>query len=161
MSGTGVYTGTFDPLTFGHLDIIRRALRLCDRLVIGIATNSSKTPLFPLEERGAIVAREAAALGDAVEVRAFGGLAVDLARAVDARFVVRGLRSGADLDYEAPMAAMNGAMAGEVETVFLAAAPAYAHIASSLVKDVARAGGRVELFVPPGVAADIRARAGH
>lgn len=159
MSRTGVYTGTFDPLTLGHLDIVRRALRLADRLVIGVATNSAKTPLFTLEERVAIVRRETAAVSPLIEVRAFSGLAVDFARAVGARFVVRGLRNGADLDYEGGMAGMNGMMADEVETVFLAAAPAFAPIASSLVKDVARAGGRVELFVPPQVAADIRARA--
>ena len=159
MSRIGVYTGSFDPLTLGHLDIIRRASRLADLLVIGIARNSTKTPLFSLAERVAIVRREVAGLDAAVEVREFDGLAVDFARAVGAQFVVRGLRSGSDLDYESSMAAMNGMMAGEVETVFLAAAPALAPIASSLVKDVARAGGAIELFVPPGVAADIRARA--
>lgn len=159
MSRVGVYTGTFDPLTLGHLDIIRRAARLADRLVIGIATNATKSPLFTLEERVAIVRREAAAVSDTIEVREFTGLAVDFATSLGARFVVRGLRSGADLDYEAPMAAMNGMMAPDVDTIFLAASPAYAAIASSLVKDVARGGGAVELFVPAQVAADIRARA--
>ncbi len=160
MSRVGVYTGSFDPLTLGHLDIIRRAGALADRLVVGISTHAAKAPLFTLEERVRIVAREAAAVVEGVEVRAFTGLAVEFAREVGARFVVRGLRSGVDLDYEAPMAAMNGLMAPEVDTVFLAAAPAYAAIASSLVKDVARGQGRVELFVPPRVAADIRARLG-
>jgi len=159
LSRTGVYTGSFDPLTLGHLDIIRRAAALCDRLVIGVSTNSTKAPLFTLDQRVAIVAREAATVDGLIDVRPFTGLAVDFAASVDARFVVRGLRSGADLDYEAPMAAMNGAMAPGLETVFLAASPATAHIASSLVKDVARGGGRVNLFVPPRVAADIRAAA--
>jgi pantetheine-phosphate adenylyltransferase len=157
LSRVGVYTGSFDPLTLGHLDIIRRAAGLADRLVIGVSTNSTKAPLFTLEQRVAIVAREAAAVGDGIEVRAFTGLAVDFAIGVGARFVVRGLRNGADLDYESPMAAMNGLMAPAIETLFLAASPATAPIASSLVKDVARGGGRVELFVPPAVAADIRA----
>ena len=157
MSGVAVYTGTFDPPTLGHLDIIRRALGLADRLVLGVANNSSKSPLFTLEERVALLRQETEKLG-AVEVREFDGLAVDFARAVGARFIVRGLRSGSDLDYESPMAAMNATMAPQIETIFLAAAPAFAHIASSLVKDVARGGGDVDLFVPPAVAAQIRAR---
>ena len=157
MSGIAVYTGSFDPLTLGHQDIIRRALRLADRLVLGVANNSGKSPLFTLEERVALLRQETEGLG-AVEVREFSGLAVDFARAVGARFIVRGLRSGSDLDYERPMAAMNATMAPEIETIFLAAAPAFAHIASSLVKDVARGGGDVDLFVPPAVAAQIRAR---
>ena len=157
MSRIAVYTGTFDPPTLGHLDIIRRALSLADRLVLGVANNSSKTPLFTIEERVALLRQETEGLG-AVEVREFSGLAVDFARAVGARFIVRGLRSGSDLDYERPMAAMNATMAPQIETIFLAAAPAFAHIASSLVKDVARGGGDVDLFVPPAVAAQIRAR---
>jgi len=157
MSRIAVYTGTFDPPTLGHLDLIRRALGLADRLVLGVANNSSKSPLFTLEERVELLRQETAGLG-AVEVREFGGLAVDFARAVGARFIVRGLRNGSDLDYESPMAAMNASMAPEIETLFLVAAPAFAHIASSLVKDVARGGGDVDLFVPAAVAAQIRAR---
>jgi len=156
MSRVAVYTGTFDPPTLGHLDIIRRTLGLADRVVLGVANNSSKSPLFTLEERVALLRQETAGLG-AVEVREFSGLAVDFARSVGARFIVRGLRSGSDLDYESPMAAMNATMAPEIETIFLVAAPAFAHIASSLVKDVARGGGDVDLFVPPAVAAQIRA----
>ncbi len=98
-------------------------------------------------------------LGSAIEVREFRGLAVDFARAVGAQLIVRGLRNGTDLDYEGPMAAMNATMVPDVDTIFLAAAPAYAHIASSLVKDVARGGGAIEQFVPPAVAAEIRAHA--
>jgi len=157
MSRIAVYTGTFDPPTFGHLDIIRRALKLADRLVLGVANNSTKSPLFTLEERVALLRQETEGLG-AVEVREFSGLAVDFAKTVGAQFVVRGLRSGTDLDYESPMAAMNATMAPEIETIFLAASPAFAHIASSLVKDVARGGGDIEHFVPPAVAAEIRAR---
>lgn len=157
MSRVALYTGTFDPPTLGHIDIIRRALTLCDRLVLGVANNSGKSPLFGIEERIELLRRETEGLG-AVEVRAFSGLAVDFARAVGAGFIVRGLRSGTDLDYESPMAAMNATMAPEIETIFLAAAPAFAHIASSLVKDVARGGGNVDLFVSPAVAAQIRVR---
>lgn len=159
MSRTAAYTGTFDPLTYGHLDIIRRAARLCDRLVIGVSTNSAKSPLFSLEQRVAALNAAVRTIEGEIEVREFRGLAVDFARVVDAGFVVRGLRSGSDLDYEMPMAAMNGTMAPEVETVFLASAPGFGHIASSLVKDVARAGGAIEHFVPPHVAAEIRAAA--
>ena len=155
MSRTAVYTGTFDPPTLGHFDLIRRAAQLVDRLVIGVATNSAKTPLFSLEQRVRLLEGEVATIGGMVEVRPFGGLAVDFARAVGAQLIVRGLRSGADLDYETPMAAMNGVMAPEVDTVFLVARPAFAHIASSLVKDVARGGGPVEQFVPAAIAAEI------
>ena len=159
MSRVAVYTGTFDPPTLGHLDIIRRAIRLADKLVIGVSTNSSKSPLFTLDQRVALLSQEVAGIDGAIEVRDFEGLAVAFARSVGAEVVVRGLRSGTDLDYESPMAAMNATMAPEIETIFLAAAPAFAHIASSLVKDVARGGGDIEHFVPPAVAAEIRARA--
>jgi pantetheine-phosphate adenylyltransferase len=158
VSRIAVYTGTFDPPTFGHLDIIKRAIKLADRLVIGVSTNSSKSPLFTLEQRVALLKQEVAGIDGAIEVREFQGLAVAFARSVGAQFVVRGLRSGTDLDYESPMAAMNATMAPEIETIFLAAAPAFAHIASSLVKDVARGGGDIEHFVPPAIAAEIRAR---
>lgn len=158
MSRIAVYTGTFDPPTLGHLDLIRRATGIVDKLVIGVADNSLKTPLFTREQRVALLKGEVARIDGEIEVRAFDGLAVAFARSVGARFVVRGLRSGTDLDYESPMAAMNARMAPEIETIFLVAAPAFAHIASSLVKDVARGGGDVDLFVPPAVAAQIRAR---
>jgi pantetheine-phosphate adenylyltransferase len=158
VSRVAVYTGTFDPPTFGHLDIIKRAIKLADKLVIGVSTNSSKSPLFTREQRVALLKAEVAAIDGAIEVRDFEGLAVAFARSVGAEVVVRGLRSGTDLDYESPMAAMNATMAPEIETIFLAASPAFAHIASSLVKDVARGGGDIEHFVPPAVAAEIRAR---
>ena len=158
MSRTAVYTGTFDPPTLGHLDLSRRAAGLVDRLVIGVANNSSKSPLFALEQRVRLLEQAVAGLGGVIEVRSFDGLAIDFARTVGAHLIVRGLRSGADLDYETPMAAMNGVMAPEIDTVFLVAKPAFAHIASSLVKDVARGGGAIEHFVPPAVAAEIVAR---
>ena len=157
MTRIAAYTGTFDPLTRGHVDIIRRAARLADKLVVGVSTNSLKSPLFTLEQRVAALEREVTGIDGEIAVREFGGLAVTFARSVGAQFVVRGLRSGTDLDYESPMAAMNGTMAPEIETVFLVAAPAFAHIASSLVKDVARGGGDIDHFVPARVAAEIRA----
>ena len=158
MSRVAVYTGTFDPPTLGHLDLIRRALRVAEKLVIGVATNSSKTPLFTLEQRVRLLKAEVAGIEGDIEVRAFDGLAVAFARAEGAQIIVRGLRNGTDLDYESPMAAMNATMTPDIETIFLAAAPAFAHIASSLVKDVARGGGDIEHFVSPAVAAEIRAR---
>ncbi|WP_442680990.1 pantetheine-phosphate adenylyltransferase [Sphingomonas sp. ASY06-1R] len=159
MNRVAVYTGTFDPLTLGHVDIIRRAARLTDKLVIGVSTNSLKSPLFTLEQRVASLRREVAAIASNIVVQEFAGLAVQFAELVGAQFVVRGLRSGTDLDYESAMAAMNATMTPEVDTVFLVAAPAFASIASSLVKDVARGGGSIEHFVPAAVAAEIRAQA--
>ncbi|WP_404710535.1 pantetheine-phosphate adenylyltransferase [Sphingomonas sp. MMS24-J13] len=158
MKRVAVYTGTFDPLTLGHLDIIRRAIALVDKLVIGLPTQSSKSPLFSPEERLAVVRREVAALPGEIEVRQFDGLAVSFASSVGAHIIVRGLRSGADFDYEDQMAAMNATMAPDIETIFLVAAPGLRSIASSLVKEVARGHGVVEHFVPPAVAADIYAR---
>jgi len=158
VSRIAVYTGTFDPPTLGHLDIIRRAAKLADSLIVGVATNSSKTPLFTIEQRVLLLQHEVAGIEGDIHVRAFEGLAVAFARTVGAQFVVRGLRNGGDLTYESPMAAMNATMAPEIETIFLVAAPAYGHIASSLVKDVARGGGDIENFVPAAVAAEIRAR---
>jgi pantetheine-phosphate adenylyltransferase len=158
VSRIAAFTGTFDPPTLGHVDLIRRAARLADRLVIGVSTNSLKAPLFALDERVALVRAEAAALSPDIEVRTYDGLAVDFARVVGAHFVVRGLRSGTDLDYEGQMAAMNAVMAPEVETLFLVATPALRPIASSLVKDVARGGGPIEAFVSPAVADAIRAK---
>ena len=153
----GAYPGSFDPLTLGHLSIIRRAARLVDRLVVGVATNPSKSPLFTLEERVATVARETAGFGQ-VDVVPFRGLAVDFAHAHGAAVLVRGLRSATDLDYEAQMAGMNAQLAPDVETLFLLAEPALQPIASSLVRDVARLGGDVSAFVTPAVRDEVTAR---
>ena len=158
MSVVGAYTGSFDPMTLGHLDIIRRAMTFIDRLVIGVGANPAKAPLFTQAERVAMVARETADIAG-VEVRPFDGLAVDFARNENAGVIVRGLRTGSDLDFEAGMAAMNRMMAGEVETIFLVASPELQPIASSLVRDVARAGGDVTRFVTSTVAAELRAKA--
>lgn len=153
----GAYPGTFDPLHLGHLSIIRRAARLVDRLVVGVATNPSKSPLFTLDERVAAVARETAGFGR-VDVVPFRGLVVAFARAHGAGVLVRGLRSATDLDYEAQMAGMNARLAPDVETLFLLAEPALQPIASSLVRDVARLGGDVSAFVTAAVREEVAAK---
>jgi len=153
-------------VTLGHLSVIRRAARLVDRLVVGVATNPSKSPLFSLEERVATVAREAAGLGGMGSGRImaritavpFRGLLVDFARAQGADVLFRGLRSATDLDYEDQMAGMNAVLAPEVETVFLLSEPRLRPIASSLVRDVARLGGDVSAFVTSAVRDEVTAR---
>jgi pantetheine-phosphate adenylyltransferase len=148
----GVYPGTFDPVTNGHLDIIGRAARVLDRLVVGVATNAGKGPLFPLEERVELVRAEADAIaarcGSQVEVVPFEGLLVAFARKMGARVIVRGLRAVSDFDYEFQMAGMNHRLDGEIETVFLAASETHQFISSRFVKEIARLGGDVSTFVP-------------
>ena len=158
MTRIGVYIGSFDPPTLGHLDIVRRAARLVDRLIIGVGSNSAKTGLFDTDERVALLRDETAGIAK-VEVCAFDGLAVDFAREVGAQVIVRGLRGGGDLDYESRMAGMNMGMAPEVETMFLLAAPALAPITASLVRDVARAGGDIGGFVSERVARQLQVKA--
>jgi pantetheine-phosphate adenylyltransferase len=148
----GLYSGTFDPVTNGHLDVIGRAARLLDRLVIGVAINTSKGPLFPLEERVELVRAEvapiAARTGSRIEVLPFEGLVVAFARQVGAATIVRGLRSVTDFDYEYQMAGMNRRMDDSVETIFLLASETNQFIASRLVKEIARLGGDITSFVP-------------
>ena len=150
----GVYPGTFDPITLGHLDIIRRGARLVDRLVIGVTTNPSKSPMFSVAERMAMVRREVADL-DRVEVVEFDSLLMDFAEAQGARVIIRGLRAVADFEYEYQMAGMNQQLNDRIETVFLMADVALQPIASRLVKEIARYGGRIDKFVPPAVVADV------
>jgi pantetheine-phosphate adenylyltransferase len=158
-----LYPGTFDPPTLGHHDIIRRAVKLVDHLVIGVATNSSKTPLFSLEERVEILRREAVGLtgpGRAtIEVRSFQGLLMEFAGDVGAQMVVRGLRAVSDFEYEFQMVGMNQAMKSDVETVFLMADPQHQAIASRLVKEIALLGGNVSPFVSADVAKLLKKRA--
>lgn len=150
-----VVPGSFDPVTLGHLDVIRRAAELFDEVVVGVATNAGKAPLLDVDDRVRLI--EAAVAGlDRVRVARVPGLLVDFCRAAGATAVVKGLRSGGDYDAELPMAWMNAHLG--VETLFLPATPEVAHIASSLVKDVARHGGPVDDLVPPGVADAVRAR---
>lgn len=150
--GTGVYPGTFDPVTNGHLDIIGRAARILDRLVVGVAANIGKGPLFPLEERVHLVQAEmqiiAARTGAVIEVTSFDGLLIDFARDKGASVIVRGLRAVSDFDYEFQMAGMNYRMDHEVETVFLMASETHQFISSRFVKEIARLGGDISSFVP-------------
>jgi pantetheine-phosphate adenylyltransferase len=151
----GLYPGTFDPITLGHSDIIRRASLLVDRLVIGVAINRDKGPLFTLDERVAMIEAEAAQVADAtgVEIRVhpFENLLIDCARDVGARIIVRGLRAVADFEYEFQMVGMNRRLDASIETVFLMAEPEHQAIASRLVKEIARLGGDVSKFVTPTV----------
>jgi pantetheine-phosphate adenylyltransferase len=148
----GVYPGTFDPVTNGHLDIIARAARILDRLVVGVAMNAGKGPLFPLEERVELVRAEMGAIatrtGTQVEVVPFEGLLIGFAQQVGADVIVRGLRAVSDFDYEFQMAGMNRRLDHEVETVFLMASETNQFISSRFVKEIARLGGDVATFVP-------------
>lgn len=158
MSRIGLYPGTFDPIHNGHLDLIRRALRLVDTLVVGVAINSGKGPMFTLEERCAIVRAETADLegGNRVRVQPYEGLTVTAARETGASIIVRGLRAVADYEFEFQITAMNQQLDRGIETVFLMADPRHQAIASKLVKEIATLGGDVSLFVPPGVATRLR-----
>ena len=153
----GVYPGTFDPLTLGHMDIIRRGAKLVDRLVIGVATNPSKSPLFSLDERVAHVRRETADIPN-VDVTPFNALLIHFAKQVGASVIVRGLRAVADFEYEFQMAGMNQQLSADIETVFLMADVALQPIASRLVKEIATYGGAIDRFVSPAIAADVYAR---
>ena len=149
---TGLYPGTFDPVTLGHVDIIRRAATLVDRLVIGVAINRDKGPLFSLEERVAMLVGETAAIADQtgceIRVHPFENLLIDCARDVGAQVIIRGLRAVADFEYEFQMVGMNRALDAGIETVFLMADVKHQAIASKLVKEIARLGGDVSKFVP-------------
>ncbi len=151
----GLYPGTFDPITLGHIDIIRRAAVLVDRLVIGVAINRDKGPLFDLEERVAMIEAECATLsaetGTEIIVHPFENLLIQCARDVGAQMIVRGLRAVADFEYEFQMVGMNRAMDASVETVFLMADAGHQAIASKLVKEIARLGGDITKFVTPAV----------
>ena len=154
MQRVGLYPGTFDPITNGHLDIIGRAVKLVDKLVIGIAVNSGKGPLFSLEERVDMVMRETEHLRHTAEIVAqpFESLLMHFAEEVGASIIVRGLRAVADFEYEFQMTAMNQQLNRQIETVFLMADPRHQAIASRLVKEIAQLGGDISPFVPKGVA---------
>jgi pantetheine-phosphate adenylyltransferase len=154
----GVYPGTFDPLTLGHMDIIRRAAHLVDRLVIGVTTNPSKSPMFTLEERLATVERETAGLDGDIRIVSFDSLLMDFAVREGASVIVRGLRAVADFEYEFQMAGMNQQLNDDIETVFLMADVSLQPIASRLVKEIALYGGDVSRFVTPAVAEEVRRR---
>lgn len=144
------YPGSFDPVTNGHVDILRRALRMADKLVVGIGVHPSKTPLLALETRRELIL-SVVGEGAAIDVVEFSGLVVDAARAQGATLLIRGVRDGTDLDYEMQMAGMNGAMAPELQTVLLPASPDVRHITATLVRQIASMGGEIAPFVPAGV----------
>ena len=153
----GVYPGTFDPLTLGHLDIVRRGARLVDSLVIGVTTNPSKQPMFSVAERMAMIRRDTADI-PGVSVVEFDLLLMDFAEREGAAMIVRGLRAVADFEYEYQMAGMNQQLNDRIETVFLMADVSLQPIASRLVKEIARYGGAIDKFVTPAVAADVAER---
>ena len=153
-----VYPGTFDPVTLGHLDIIRRGAHLVDKLVVGVTTNPTKDPMFSVAERLAMVRREVAGISGNIDVVEFDSLLMDFAETQGATAILRGLRAVADFEYEFQMAGMNQQLNDEIETVFLMADVALQPIASRLVKEIARYGGDIAKFVPPGVVADVKAK---
>jgi pantetheine-phosphate adenylyltransferase len=152
MARTAFYPGSFDPVTFGHLDIIARAARIVDRLVLGIGVHAGKDPMIPAAERLALLERTSASIaakaGVKISVVTFDDLVVDAARRAGAGMIIRGLRDATDFDYEVQMGQMNAALAPDIETIFMAANPATRMISSSLVKQIARMGGDIGLFVP-------------
>lgn len=159
MENVCVFPGTFDPITLGHVDIIRRALQLFDRIIVGVGVNSLKQPMFSIEQRldwiRAVFANE-----PRVEAEAYEGLTVAFCQQKQARFILRGIRYVSDFEYEKSIADMNRALAPDIETVFLASAPAYATTASTLVRDVIRNGGDISAFVPEAVYRTLQANPG-
>jgi pantetheine-phosphate adenylyltransferase len=151
-----VYPGTFDPVTLGHLDIIRRGAHLVDKLVIGVTTNPSKEPMFTASDRLAMVQREVVGIPGKIEVVQFDSLLMDFAESQGATAILRGLRAVADFEYEFQMAGMNQKLNDDIETVFLMADASLQPIASKLVKEIARFGGAIDKFVTPAVAEDVR-----
>jgi pantetheine-phosphate adenylyltransferase len=161
MARIGFYPGSFDPVTFGHLDVIARAARLVDRLVLGVGVHHGKQALIAAGQRIELLEQVTRPIaehtGVKISIETFDDLAVDAARRAQASLIIRGLRDATDFDYEVQMGQMNGALAPDIETVFLAASPATRMIASSLVKQIARMGGDVTLFVPKEAVAVVKA----
>ena len=162
MNRTALYTGSFDPVTNGHLDVLRAAAPLFDRIVVGIGAHPGKAALFSIAEKIALIAATTADFaqkaGCKIECATFAGLAVDAAKEQGAIVLLRGLRDGTDLDYEMQMAGMNGAMAPGVQTVFMPASPAVRHITATLVRQIAAMGGDISSFAPPAVVAALKAK---
>lgn len=163
MKRIGFYSGSFDPVTLGHTDVIARACRLVDKLVIGVGVHPQKTPLFSAAERIDMLRGETKPItqrtGTEIEIVTFSNLAVDAAAEHKARVILRGLRDGTDFDYEMQMAGMNGTMAPDIETVFVAASPGVRHIAANLVRQIALMGGDASTFVSAAVADRLKAKA--
>lgn len=156
MACIGFYTGSFDPLTNGHLDVLRAASGFCDKIIIGIGAHPGKSPLFSVAEREALIRATTKDIGVNVEVVTFDGLAVDAAKKAGANVILRGLRDSTDFDYEMQMAGMNGTMAPTIRTIFLPASPAVRHITATLVRQIAAMKGDVSAFVPSPVAQALR-----
>jgi pantetheine-phosphate adenylyltransferase len=156
---TAVYPGSFDPLTNGHLDIIRRAARLFDRVLVAVLENEGKAPLFTVPERMELIAASTSDI-PGVEVHSFSGLLVEFMRRTGANVVIRGIRAVSDYEYELQMALMNRELRPEIETIFMLPAVEYTYVSSRLVKEVFRLGGGVERLVPPAVLDSLRARLG-
>lgn len=158
----GLYPGTFDPITLGHVDIIKRAVKLCDELVIGVAKHSGKNPLFSLEERQELVRASIADMEEGsratIRVEPFEGLLMHYAESLNCNLIIRGLRAVSDFEYEFQMVGMNSAMNDEIETVFLMADARYQSIASRLVKEIAMLDGKFEHFVPEAVVEPMRTK---
>lgn len=163
MKRIGFTSGSFDPVTNGHMDVIARAARMVDTLVVGIGVHPGKTPLFSPDERIEMLKAETASVvrksGCKIEVVTFSNLTIEAAEAAGARLIFRGLRDGTDFDYEMQMAGMNGAMAPDIDTIFLPASPAVRHITGTLVRQIALMGGNISDFVSPGVAKRLKAKA--
>src|SRR5688572_12872181 len=162
MPRTALYAGSFDPVTNGHLDVVRQAVRLADRLVLAIGIHPGKTPLFPAEDRRAMLEETCRPLakegGCELAVVTFSDLVVSAAQRAGGTILIRGLRDGSDFDYEMQMAGMNGAMAPGIQTVFLPASPAVRPITATLVRQIAKMGGDIASFVPPSVAARLKTK---
>lgn len=150
-----LYPGTFDGLTYGHLDIIRRGARLCDQLYVAVAHNEEKSPLFTVEERLAILREETRDLGN-VTVTSFFGLTMNFAEQIGANYVIRGIRVISDFEYELQMALMNRALNSRVDTLFMVPSSEYLHVSSSLIKEVLLLGGEIKQFVPPATERHLR-----
>jgi len=163
MKRIGFTSGSFDPVTNGHIDVIARAARMVDALVVGVGVHPGKTPLFPPEEKIEMLKQETGVIarrsGCKIEIVTFDNLTVDAAEAAGATLIFRGLRDGTDFDYEMQMAGMNAAMAARIDTVFLPASPGVRHITATLVRQIARMGGDVSGFVSPAVAKRLKAKA--
>jgi pantetheine-phosphate adenylyltransferase len=165
--GIGIYPGTFDPITNGHLDIVSRSLRLVDHLIVAVAVSDGKSPMFPIEDRVRMAQREVLALtlppGKTAEVRSFDNLLMNFALECEAKFIIRGLRAVSDFEYEFQMCGMNVRLNSDIETVFLMASERNQFISSRFVKEVGRLGGDVRQFVPSRVQAELleRFRAGE